>query len=299
MPPAPAISTWCLSGPPTGGSPTPAPESPRWLSQEALAGRWIRARRKFDQIRSDVRLQEPPPPRSDTQATFRLRTRPRCCHANPCVIAVLRWAGPPVLVFGAFVCASAIRRCGRRAADANQGGQGDFEPMLERGRPAESGRRLDVNRMREHILAELSAGARRACEPEAGGGPARSNSDWKFVRLRLPRRPARPCGRGQFPARLAASALPALDPSPTINITRGGRAKLMQARFNDLSRSAGRAGPLQGREAVSCAVLPAHAWANLAPMWAHALDHRSWRAVRWCFGEASADGRVLRPIATR
>jgi signal transduction histidine kinase len=171
-----------------------------------------------------------------------------------------------VLAFGLW--RSAILPLRRLAADARQVAGGDFEHQMEPGGPAEMRAvGLDVNRMRERILAELSALQAANVSLEARTEDLqRSNSEleqFAYVASHDLQEPLRKVA--SFCQLLQSRYAGQLDAKADEYIEHAvDGAKRMQALINDLLAFSRVGRTAQRREPVSCAVLLAQAWANLA-----------------------------------
>jgi len=174
-----------------------------------------------------------------------------------------------VLVLAIGLWRSAIHPLNRLAADARQVASGDFEHQVEPGGPAEMRAvGLDVNRMRERILAELSALQAAHADLEARTEDLqRSNSEleqFAYVASHDLQEPLRKVASFcQLLQRRYAGRLDAKADEYIEHAVDG--AKRMQALINDLLAFSRVGRTAQRREPVSCAVLLAQAWANLAP----------------------------------
>ena len=172
-----------------------------------------------------------------------------------------------VLAFGLW--RSAISPLNRLAVDARQVAGGDFEHQVEPGGPAEMRAvGLDVDRMRERILAELSALQAAHADLEARTEDLqRSNSEleqFAYVASHDLQEPLRKVASFcQLLQRRYAGRLDAKADEYIEHAVDG--AKRMQALINDLLAFSRVGRTAQRREPVSCAVLLAQAWANLAP----------------------------------
>ena len=173
-----------------------------------------------------------------------------------------------VLVFAFGLWRSAILPLNRLAADARQVAEGDFQHQMEPGGPAEMRAvGLDVNRMRERILAELSAlQAANATLEARTDDLQRSNSEleqFAYVASHDLQEPLRKVASFcQLLQRRYAGRLDAKADEYIEHAVDG--AKRMQALINDLLAFSRVGRAAQRREPVSCAVLLAQAWANLA-----------------------------------
>ena len=111
---------------------------------------------EFDQIRAALAALQADLAALRQHATGTLHDSARVLDATLVVIAVALLLTVLVLAFGLW--RSAILPLNRLASDARQVASGDFDHQVEPGGPAEMRAvGLDVNRMRERILAELSA----------------------------------------------------------------------------------------------------------------------------------------------
>ena len=201
------------------------------------------------------------------QAAGTLRDAASVLQATLIVIAVALLATVLVLAFGLW--RSAILPLRRLASDARQVAEGDFEHEMEPGGPAEMRAvGLDVNRMRERILAELSAVQAANASLEARTEDLqRSNSEleqFAYVASHDLQEPLRKVASFcQLLQRRYAGQLDAKADEYIEHAVDG--AKRMQALINDLLAFSRVGRTSQRREPVSCAVLLAQAWANLAP----------------------------------
>ena len=126
------------------------------VSGKPSPGQVDQGKADFDQIRDAMADLQTNLAAQRTQAAGTLRDAASVLQATLIVIAVALLA--TVLVFAFGLWRSAILPLRRLAADARQVAEGDFEHQVEPGGPAEMRAvGLDVNRMRERILAELSA----------------------------------------------------------------------------------------------------------------------------------------------
>jgi len=173
-----------------------------------------------------------------------------------------------VIVLGFGLWRSAILPLRRLASDARQVAGGDFEHQMEPGGPAEMRAvGLDVNRMRERILAELSELQDAHATLEARTEDLqRSNSEleqFAYVASHDLQEPLRKVASFcQLLQRRYAGRLDAKADEYIEHAVDG--AKRMQALINDLLAFSRVGRTAQRREPVSCAVLLAQAWANLA-----------------------------------
>jgi signal transduction histidine kinase len=174
-----------------------------------------------------------------------------------------------LVVFAFGLWRSAILPLNRLAADARQVAGGDFEHQVEPGGPAEMRAvGLDVNRMRERILAELSALQAAHADLEARTEDLqRSNSEleqFAYVASHDLQEPLRKVASFcQLLQRRYAGRLDAKADEYIEHAVDG--AKRMQALINDLLAFSRVGRTAQRREPVSCEALVAQAWANLAP----------------------------------
>ena len=174
-----------------------------------------------------------------------------------------------VLVLAIGLWRSAIHPLNRLAADARQVASGDFEHQVEPGGPAEMRAvGLDVNRMRERILAELSALQAAHADLEARTEDLqRSNSEleqFAYVASHDLQEPLRKVASFcQLLQRRYAGRLDAKADEYIEHAVDG--AKRMQALINDLLAFSRVGRTAQRREPVSSAMLLAQAWANLVP----------------------------------
>jgi signal transduction histidine kinase len=200
------------------------------------------------------------------QAVGTLRDAGSALAVTLIVIAVALLA--TVLVFAFGLWRSAILPLSRLAADARQVAEGDFTHQMEPGGPAEMrALGLDVDRMRERILAELSAVQAAHATLEARTEDLqRSNSEleqFAYVASHDLQEPLRKVASFcQLLQRRYAGQLDAKADEYIEHAVDG--AKRMQALINDLLAFSRVGRTAQRREPVSCAVLLAQAWANLA-----------------------------------
>jgi signal transduction histidine kinase len=220
----------------------------------------------FDQIRAAMAALQATLARQRQQAAGTLSDAASVLDATLIVIAVALLAAVLVLGFGLW--RSAILPLSRLAADARQVAEGDFEHQVEPGGPAEMRAvGLDVNRMRERILAELSAlqAAHAALEARTED-LQRSNSEleqFAYVASHDLQEPLRKVASFcQLLQRRYAGRLDAKADEYIEHAVDG--AKRMQELINDLLAFSRVGRAAQHREPVSCAVLLAQAWANLA-----------------------------------
>jgi signal transduction histidine kinase len=195
-----------------------------------------------------------------------LKDSARVLDATLLVIAIALVVTVLVLALGLW--RSAMAPLNRLAADARQVAGGDFEHQVEPGGPAEMRAvGLDVNRMRERILAELSAlQAAHATLEARTEDLQRSNSEleqFAYVASHDLQEPLRKVASFcQLLQRRYAGRLDAKADEYIEHAVDG--AKRMQALINDLLAFSRVGRTAQRREPVSCAVLLAQAWANLA-----------------------------------
>ena len=220
----------------------------------------------FDQIRAAMAALQANLATQRQQAAGTLSDAASVLDATLIVIAVALLAAVLVLGFGLW--RSAILPLSRLAADAREVAEGDFERQVEPGGPAEMRAvGLDVNRMRERILAELSAlQAAHAALGARTEDLQRSNSEleqFAYVASHDLQEPLRKVAsfcqllQRRYAGRLDAKA------DEYIEHAVGG-AKRMQELISDLLAFSRVGRTAQHREPVSCAVLLAQAWANLA-----------------------------------
>jgi signal transduction histidine kinase len=185
--------------------------------------------------------------------------------ATELVIVVGLLVTMAVIAFGLW--RSAILPLSRLAADARQVAEGDFDHEVSPGGPAEMRDvGIDVNRMRERILAELAAVRAANASLEARTEDLqRSNSEleqFAYVASHDLQEPLRKVASFcQLLQRRYAGRLDAKADEYIEHAVDG--AKRMQALINDLLAFSRVGRTAQRREAVSCAVLLAQAWANL------------------------------------
>ena len=200
------------------------------------------------------------------QAAGTLHDAASVLDATLVVIAVALLAIVLVLAFGLW--RSAILPLRRLATDARQVAEGDFQHQVEPGGPAEMRAvGLDVNRMRERILAELSEVQAAHASLEARTEDLqRSNSEleqFAYVASHDLQEPLRKVASFcQLLQRRYAGQLDAKADEYIEHAVDG--AKRMQALINDLLAFSRVGRTAQRHEPVSCAVLLAQAWANLA-----------------------------------
>jgi signal transduction histidine kinase len=221
----------------------------------------------FDQIRAALAALQADLAAQRQDAVGTLHGSAQVLDATLIAIAVALLLTVPVLAFGLW--RSAIAPLNRLAADARQVASGDFEHQVEPGGPAEMRAvGLDVDRMRERILAELSA--LQAAHADLGARTEdlqRSNSEleqFAYVASHDLQEPLRKVASFcQLLQRRYAGRLDAKADEYIEHAVDG--AKRMQALINDLLAFSRVGRTAQRREPVSCAVLLAQAWANLAP----------------------------------
>ena len=164
---------------------------------------------------------------------------------------------------------SVIRPLSRLTADARQVADGDFEHNVAPGGPQEIGTvGMDVNRMRERIVAELSAVRTANASLEARTQDLqRSNAEleqFAYVASHDLQEPLRKVA--SFCQLLQRRYAGRLDEKADQYIEHAvDGAKRMQALINDLLAFSRVGRTAQEREPVSCGVLLAQAWANLGP----------------------------------
>jgi signal transduction histidine kinase len=222
---------------------------------------------EFDRIRAALATLQDDLATQRQHAVGTLHNSSQVLDATLVVIAVALLLTVLVLAFGLW--RSAIHPLNRLAADARQVAGGDFEHQVEPGGPAEMRAvGLDVNRMRERILAELSALREANADLEARTEDLqRSNSEleqFAYVASHDLQEPLRKVASFcQLLQRRYAGRLDAKADEYIEHAVDG--AKRMQALINDLLAFSRVGRTAQHREPVSCAVLLAQAWANLAP----------------------------------
>ena len=245
------------------------PPGEPWGSRDGPPGRVLRAIRarsistgsgiRSAHLQSNLTAQR-------IQAAGTLRDAASVLQATLIVIAVALLATVLVVAFGLW--RSAILPLRRLSSDARQVAGGDFEHQMEPGGPAEMRAvGLDVNRMRERILAELSAVQAANATLEARTEDLqRSNSEleqFAYVASHDLQEPLRKVASFcQLLQRRYAGRLDAKADEYIEHAVDG--AKRMQALINDLLAFSRVGRTAQRREPVSCAVLLAQAWANLA-----------------------------------
>jgi signal transduction histidine kinase len=236
-------------------------------SGKSLAGPTVnQGKADFDRIRAALAGLQANLAAQRKQAAGTLHDAASVLQATLIVIAVALLV--TVLVLGFGLWRSAILPLSRLAADARQVASGDFEHQMEPGGPAEMRAvGLDVNRMRERILAELSAVQAANASLEARTEDLqRSNSEleqFAYVASHDLQEPLRKVASFcQLLQRRYAGRLDAKADEYIEHAVDG--AKRMQALINDLLAFSRVGRTAQCREPVSCAVLLAQAWANLA-----------------------------------
>ena len=221
----------------------------------------------FDRIRGALAALQADLAGQRQHAAGTLHGSAQVLDATLVVIAVALLLTVLVLAFGLW--RSAILPLNRLASDARQVASGDFDHQVEPGGPAEMRAvGLDVNRMRERILAELSALREAHASLEAKTEDLqRSNSEleqFAYVASHDLQEPLRKVASFcQLLQRRYAGRLDAKADEYIEHAVDG--AKRMQALINDLLAFSRVGRTAQRREPVSCAVLLAQAWANLAP----------------------------------
>jgi signal transduction histidine kinase len=222
---------------------------------------------EFDRIRAAVGALQAGLAGERQRAVGTLHDSVRVLDATLIVIAIALLVTVLVLALGLW--RSAIAPLNRLAAAARQVAGGDFEHQVEPGGPAEMRAvGLDVNRMRERILAELSALRAAHASLEARTEDLqRSNTEleqFAYVASHDLQEPLRKVA--SFCQLLQRRYAGRLDPKADEYIEHAvDGAKRMQALINDLLAFSRVGRTAQRREPVSCAVLLAQAWANLAP----------------------------------
>jgi len=220
----------------------------------------------FDRVRGALATLQADLARERQQAVGSLNKASSVLDATLIVIATALLVVLVVLGFGLW--RSAILPLSRLAADARQVAGGDFEHQVDPGGPAEvRAVGADVNRMRERILAELSALRAAHVSLEARTEDLqRSNSEleqFAYVASHDLQEPLRKVASFcQLLQRRYAGRLDAKADEYIEHAVDG--AKRMQALINDLLAFSRVGRTAQRREPVSCAVLLAQAWANLA-----------------------------------
>jgi signal transduction histidine kinase len=237
------------------------------LTGASLAGPSVsQGKVDFDQIRGALARLQHNLAVQRTQAAGTLQDAASVLQATLIVIAIALLAAVLVLGFGLW--RSAILPLRRLASDARQVAGGDFEHQMEPGGPAEMRAvGLDVNRMRERILAELSElQAAHATLEARTEDLQRSNSEleqFAYVASHDLQEPLRKVASFcQLLQRRYAGRLDAKADEYIEHAVDG--AKRMQALINDLLAFSRVGRTAQSRQPVSCAVLLAQAWANLA-----------------------------------
>jgi signal transduction histidine kinase len=244
----PTISQVSASGKPPVGTSAGQDKADFDLIRAALAG-----------LQADLTTQR-------DQATTSLNNSARVLDATLVVIAAALLA--TVLVIGLGLWRSAILPLRRLASDARRVAEGDFQHPMEPTGPAEMRAvGLDVDRMRERILAELSAVQAANASLEARTEDLqRSNSEleqFAYVASHDLQEPLRKVA--SFCQLLQRRYAGRLDDKADEYIEHAvDGAKRMQALINDLLAFSRVGRTAQRRDPVSCAVLLAQAWANLA-----------------------------------
>jgi signal transduction histidine kinase len=220
----------------------------------------------FDSLRAALGTLRNDLARDRAQAAGTLSHSAFALNATELVIAVALLITMAVIAFGLW--RSAILPLSRLAADARQVAGGDFDHEVSPGGPAEMRDvGMDVNRMRERILAELAAVRAANASLEARTEDLqRSNSEleqFAYVASHDLQEPLRKVASFcQLLQRRYAGRLDAKADEYIEHAVDG--AKRMQALINDLLAFSRVGRTAQRREPVSCAVLLAQAWANLA-----------------------------------
>jgi signal transduction histidine kinase len=237
------------------------------LTGPLLTGSSVHQGKKdFDQIRVSLGHLQHNLTAQRTQAVGTLHDAASVLQVTLIVIGIALIVTVFVLGFGLW--RSAILPLRRLASDARQVAGGDFEHQMEPGGPAEMRAvGMDVNRMRERILAELSAIQDANASLEARTADLqRSNSEleqFAYVASHDLQEPLRKVASFcQLLQRRYAGQLDAKADEYIEHAVDG--AKRMQALINDLLAFSRVGRTAQRREPVSAAVLLAQAWANLA-----------------------------------
>jgi signal transduction histidine kinase len=220
----------------------------------------------FDSVRAALGTLQNDLARERAQAVDTLSRANSTLNATELGIGVVLLLTVFVIAFGLW--RSAILPLSRLAADARQVAGGDFEHQVSPGGPAEvRDVGMDVNRMRERILSELAAVRAANASLEARTEDLqRSNSEleqFAYVASHDLQEPLRKVASFcQLLQRRYAGRLDAKADEYIEHAVDG--AKRMQALINDLLAFSRVGRTAQRREPVSCAVLLAQAWANLA-----------------------------------